>query len=299
MHRLQTLDLSNLPSREDDRLEFKSSLIGFTDLQKRIERAASAFWNTGGGTLIVGVNDCGKSDGGIPVLKGNQPIRAWVDLIIEGVKPTGKYDVRLWEHGSTGSINPDHCVLGIEFAESRDLPHMAPDHNYYIRAGEHTHSASHYIVEALWARRRSIRPVLMHTVRFNPNGSAWVQLGVVALNDVPALDVSLTLDPVPKLWADPASPFPLLLPLVDRANPFFMDLVVAGMQDRDLGKDVRLTLEYRDEVGNTYAYSKLLDVGQALGLWKTETPSEAILKAAEAMNRTLGELTRAIRESRT
>ena len=283
--------LPTLPEHEDDRHEYKGSQISPPSLKTEIEKAASAFWNSGGGTLFVGIDDNGKPDGGILPTVGNGPMQDWVHRVLHGVLPTGKYSIDLYKREE--GIVSGRCVLGIEFAESRQIPHMAPDHRYYIRAGAHSWPASHYIVEALWARRRFTRPNLVHTLRFKPDYADIVQLGIIDLADEPALDVSVTLNPVPLLWSssDPTNPFPLVVPLVDRGNPFFMDLVVCGMQDRDLGKDVHLKIEYQDTTGSRFTYDRLLGIGKALGLWNMGTEaSERIAKAAESIEKTLSDL---------
>ena len=45
-------------------------------------------------------------------------------------------------------------------------------------------------------------------------------------------------------------PFPRVLPLVDKANPFFMDLVLAGFHKSHLGENVHVRLEYQDTAGD-------------------------------------------------
>ncbi len=55
-------DLTNVPSKEDDRFEFKSSRTLQKDLGKKIAAAVSAFGNSGGGILVVGVDKEGKPD---------------------------------------------------------------------------------------------------------------------------------------------------------------------------------------------------------------------------------------------
>src|SRR5437762_602007 len=49
MSRLQNLDIGNLPAAEDERFEYKSSATPFNTLKDKLARAASGFWNSGGG----------------------------------------------------------------------------------------------------------------------------------------------------------------------------------------------------------------------------------------------------------
>ena len=175
---------------------------------------------------------------------------------------------------------------------------MAPDNTYYIRAGAHSVPADHYIVEALFARRRVTRPSLIHTFRFKPDCAQIIQLGIVALSDEPALDVSLTLDPLPTLAKENGIPFPRVLPLVDKANSFFMDLVLAGFHKRDLGENVQVRLEYQDTAGNKYPYAAILDLEKAYvpWIWGTEA-TERIARAAETLDATMKDFLKAAKRT--
>ena len=108
MDLLETLDLSTIPSAEDDRYEFKCSKLNLDALKPKLQKAASAFWNTGGGTLIAGVDNAGKPDGGIPLTNDRQPIRDWVDNVLKEVNPTGKYRVRLFVRDANFSAIERH-----------------------------------------------------------------------------------------------------------------------------------------------------------------------------------------------
>jgi predicted HTH transcriptional regulator len=78
--------LSGIPKRETDQYEYKSSLIRndkkFSEkLKEDICTAASAFWNTGGGFLIVGID--GKTatvDGGIPAKSASEKGGMWCKM---------------------------------------------------------------------------------------------------------------------------------------------------------------------------------------------------------------------------
>jgi hypothetical protein len=56
---------------EDDRHEYKSSAIkNDKELGDKIAKAASGFWNSGGGLFVVGVDGNGQPDGGISLSVG-------------------------------------------------------------------------------------------------------------------------------------------------------------------------------------------------------------------------------------
>ena len=100
---------SNIPSEETDFYEFKSSSISVNELKKKLPVAASAFWNSGGGIFVAGVDDNGKIDGGISNLVGRQTLRDWADQILSSVEPVGPYIIKTIEpKDRSSSINPDH-----------------------------------------------------------------------------------------------------------------------------------------------------------------------------------------------
>lgn len=95
---LEDLDLSEfLPNAEDDRHEYKSSAIkNDKELGDKIAKAASGFWNSGGGLFVVGVDGNGQPDGGISLSvgqKGRQSRRDWIDQVISQVTPKSAYVV--------------------------------------------------------------------------------------------------------------------------------------------------------------------------------------------------------------
>jgi predicted HTH transcriptional regulator len=95
--KLEDLDLSEfLPNAEDDRHEYKSSAIKNEGLGDKIAKAASGFWNSGGGLFVVGVDGNGQPDGGISLSvgqKGRQSRRDWIDQVILQVTPKFAYVV--------------------------------------------------------------------------------------------------------------------------------------------------------------------------------------------------------------
>jgi hypothetical protein len=73
-------DLDNLPSGEPDIFDRKSGLL-FDDKNEffnAVAKALSAFANSGGGSLILGIADDGVPDG-LPQREGNTPIREWLE----------------------------------------------------------------------------------------------------------------------------------------------------------------------------------------------------------------------------
>jgi len=264
-------NLSNLPEEEDDFFEYKSSSIvanSFKELKNKISKEASAFLNSGGGVLIVGVNDEGKIDGGIPKSVNRQSIRDWVDQVISAtVVPPSKYKLNIIERRAKNSlIYKDKVVLIIIFYPGYEI-HMAYDKKYYIRSGAHSNPANHFLIEALRARRGLQKPLLKGLLRFSDKKPNVVQLVISALNDAPAIDVKLSFDPLTKTFKEYYSDkFPLEIPAIDKNNPFVMDLLIFGNISATFGKTpIKLILEYTDIAKNKYQYNQTIDPSLCLG----------------------------------
>src|SRR5262249_36987859 len=155
-------------------------------------------------------------DGGISLTVGRQSRRDWIDQAISRVTPRAHYVVHSIEEKGAGlNITTGKAVFLIGYGESDLGPHMAPDNCYYIRAGAHTVPASHFIVEAIHARRGLRTPLLRHIVRRKPGNASVLQLGIVALSEVPAIDVSILPDPLPEWLAKwSMNKFPLQVPVI-------------------------------------------------------------------------------------
>jgi Putative DNA-binding domain len=295
MSRLPHLDIADLPSSEDERLEFKSSRVSMKELKGKLGCAASGFWNAGGGVFVAGVDGNGKPDGGIDDAIGRQTLRDWVDQVIQEVSPSGNYAVRIFPCDPTTALNGGvgKCVLAVEFHESNNAPHMAPDQKYYIRAGAHTVPASHYIVEALWTRRRHQRPQLVHTLRVKPEDSDVVQLAILALTDEPAMNVRISLDPLPEMWKNANTSFPLTLPVLDRTTPFYLDVTTFVLAEERLGQ-VQVRVDYEDRAMNRYDYTGALAI-ESLAPWRIGTPAtEQIAKSLESIEKTIKEIPKSL-----
>jgi hypothetical protein len=135
---------------------------------------------------------------------------------------------------------------------------------YYIRAGAHSSPAGNFIVESLLARRGSLRPLLSHAVRTKPGNTEVIQVGVVALNSSPAVDVEFLLDPWIGLLKDHVPVPTIRLPIVDLNTPFFIDTTVAGRFDIDLPNNIAVLLKYHDVAGNEYEYRSQRPLREAI-----------------------------------
>jgi hypothetical protein len=294
----QDKDLPLLPPAEDDRHEYKSSATKDPDLGDKIARAASAFWNSGGGLFVAGVNGQGQADGGIPLTVGRQSRRDWIDQAIAKVTPRAQYVVHFIEDRGAGArIDKGSAVYLIGFGESAVAPHMAPDNRYYIRAGAHTAPASHFFVEALYARRGLRTPVLRHVVRRKPGGI--LQVGVLALNPVPAVDVEISFDPVPRFletWA--AQGKPLQIPVISDQFPFFVD-VSFMTRGEQVCSSFNMKLSYRDLTYRPHQLTFLVNLETQLGpSFGGGSETSGLERELQEVKQALGQIAEAVRITR-
>lgn len=266
--KLQDQDLSEfLPSAEDDRHEYKSSAIkNDKELGDKIAKAASGFWNSGGGLFVAGVDGNGKPDGGISLNVGRQSRRDWIDQVISQVTPKSAYAVHSIEDKGCGcNIEPGKAVFLIGFGESEIGPHMANDHRYYIRAGAHTVSANHFIVEAIHARRGLRTPLLSHLVRRKPGKISVIQLGIVVLNAAAAINVSIKIDALPKIFTSHLDEkLSLQIPIISEQFPLFFDICRIRPGSQEL-PPFEINLTYSDMANRTYQQSFEVDIDRQLG----------------------------------
>jgi hypothetical protein len=285
--------LLNLPKGETEYFEYKSSKTPVEKLKEKISIAASAFWNSGGGVFVVGLNNSGVIDGGIPETIGRQNIRDWVDQVISTVTPVGIYEIKtISPQASTSLIHDSHVVLAIAFEESIVAPHMACDNKYYIRAGTHSVPANHFLIEAIRARRGIQKPVLRGLLRMHDEKSYIVQLVVIALNQS-ALNVELSFEPLPKIFAehdDFGNKFPLQIPIIEQNHPFKMDISMFPGGKQVFGDSpVYLKLEYQSLLGEKFSEKQVIDPNRSL------PPMQSGQKTLDEIEKTLRELTKEVK----
>ena len=135
-------ELQRMISRgEGHLLDFKFCI----DDKKKIARTLSAFANSDGGKLLIGVKDNGK-------IKGINPEEEY--YMIEGAAtsycdPEVKFESKVWEEGH-------HLVLEIDIPKSENK-HRSLDEEgkwrYYVRIDDHTLRANK-ILERVWVLRK-------------------------------------------------------------------------------------------------------------------------------------------------
>jgi hypothetical protein len=231
--------------------------------------AVSGFANSGGGRFVAGVCDeTGDADGGFQIenFAGTQSFRAWADNIIHNVRPTPRYKIEVIEdsHGR-GAITPGCAVFVVSVEESEHGPHMAPDGRYYIRAGVHTARATQFIVEAIWAKRHFLKPRIAHIVRERPDDVEAIQIGLLALTDSPAVNVQLTMEPLPGLLRNTgAREFPVSIGAIDPRFPFVFDITTRADAEGHQDEEFTLTATYDDLASNHYTYEHRINLFRSL-----------------------------------
>ncbi len=110
-------DIDALPVGEHDYFERKSGLL-FNDtgqLLGTLAKAISAFANSGGGHIVLGVEDSGIPDG-VPPTRGHTPIREWMEQKIPHLVTYSLSDFRVHvvERSTSSRITTDREVIVID-----------------------------------------------------------------------------------------------------------------------------------------------------------------------------------------
>lgn len=179
-------EIDALPPGEHDYFERKSGRL-FEDRQaflKHVRKAASAFANSGGGSLVLGVDNEGVPDG-LPPFEGRTSIRDWLEQKVPGLLdyPLSDFRVHIVERKLEGSrISPEREVVVIDFGDSALAPHQDREAKvYYHRSAGRSEPAPHFYIELL--RQRLTHPALDFEIfEIRPNtayfdeGSIFVEL---------------------------------------------------------------------------------------------------------------------------
>jgi Putative DNA-binding domain len=158
-------EVAELPVGEHDYFDRKSGLLFQTDATRllgTLAKALSAFSNSGGGHLILGVADDGSFDGVPRTFKGTVSTREWLEQKVPNLLtyPLADFRVHAVERDpKTSAIPVDRDVLVIDVGDSALAPHQclhdggdAIKYLYYMRQGGHSVPAPHFYVELLRQR---------------------------------------------------------------------------------------------------------------------------------------------------
>jgi hypothetical protein len=157
--------VAELPAGEPDYFDRKSGRLFERDQDSvlgTIAKALSAFANSGGGHLVLGVADDGSFDGVPQTMKGKTSTREWLEQKIPNLLAYALSDFRVHvvEREPQGSLIPDgREVIVIDVGDSALAPHQCVHDGggaircmYYMRQGGHSVPAPHFYVELLRQR---------------------------------------------------------------------------------------------------------------------------------------------------
>lgn len=164
-------EVDALPPGEHDYFERKAGkLFAGTDdiLLAKVAKAVSALANSGGGHLLLGVEDKGTFDGVPPMHKGNTATRDWLEQVVPRLVdyPLADFRVHVVEPTAGASRIPaGRQIIVVDVGDSAMAPHQcmrsgadARAHIYYYRQAGRSEPAPHFYLELL--RQRLMSPVL-------------------------------------------------------------------------------------------------------------------------------------------
>jgi hypothetical protein len=169
-------DVLALPEGEHDYFDRKSgALLVSQDFRKDTAKALCAFANSGGGHLVIGVEDDSRLSGVDPT-RGRTPTREWLEQVIPNllVFPLQDFRVHQVEPATTSIIPTGRVVLVVDVGDSGLAPHQTEGARvYYYREGGHSVPAPHFYLETL--RNRLTRPQLSASLTgiVRTNAYAW------------------------------------------------------------------------------------------------------------------------------
>ena len=161
-------DVDGLPNGEHDYFERKSGRL-FDDTESllgKLAKTVSALANTGGGHIVLGVDDDGVPDG-VPSSRGSAPTRDWLEQKLPRLVdyPLADFRMHIVERSTTSRIPAERDVIVIDIGDSALAPHQcayggrdARKYTYYYRQAGRSEPAPHFYLELL--RQRLVNPTL-------------------------------------------------------------------------------------------------------------------------------------------
>lgn len=165
-------DVLALPTGEHDWFERKAGALydanDLSGIRGALAKASSAFANTGGGSLVLGIEDDGATFDGLPPARGSTPMREWIEQLVPNLVSYPLVEFRVHEvqpDPAASTLPSGTVVIVIDFGDSPTAPHQcdyggggAQKYVYYMRQGGHSVLAPHHVVELI--RQRLTAPVL-------------------------------------------------------------------------------------------------------------------------------------------
>lgn len=176
-----------LPSGEHDYFERKAGQL-FDNPSERnnlydvLAKAASAFANSGGGHLILGVRNDGTFDGVSPIFSGRTPVREWLEQKLPELLDYTLADFRVHVavRANSSAIPVGRDLIIIDFGDSSLAPHQSRRHEqYFYRSGGRSMPAPHFYLELV--RQRLTNPSLDFELQGVDVDAAWKHEGSLFL----------------------------------------------------------------------------------------------------------------------
>lgn len=142
-------------------LEYKEALEGSNKDKRNLARHVSAFGNSQGGHILIGIEEDGPRPvhpiKGLPRLLDGVKVEEWADQVLNAnLAPRVAVGIRPIELPT----DPNRCVLMIAVPQSHRAPHMVThdgENRYYKRQQNQTLRAEEYEVRELFERSRRMR----------------------------------------------------------------------------------------------------------------------------------------------
>jgi hypothetical protein len=155
-------EIVSLPMGEHDYFERKAGALvdaGGNNLLDDLAKAASAFANSGGGHLVLGVTDSGRFDGVRSIYSGRTTTRDWLEQKIPELLDYRLNDFRVHtvDRSAESSIPAGRDVLVVDFGDSALAPHQSRRHiAYFYRSAGRSNRAPHFYLELLRQRQTGV-----------------------------------------------------------------------------------------------------------------------------------------------
>lgn len=152
---------------ENDQWELKGAQLlepsNTTALKNMLGKQVSGFANSGGGQIIIGIDETDRAIQNCELTRGRQSMKDFLANEVYQCVSNPLSDFRVFRIEESGA--PGNSIYLIKIGDSQAAPHQANfDKKYYQRIDGHTKPAPHFYIELL--RNRTTR-TLLEIVKIN------------------------------------------------------------------------------------------------------------------------------------
>lgn len=183
--------IASLPSGEFDWIDFKDSRwVQSGGFLSDLSHYLSAFSNSGGGYLVIGVRNPKDSNKALELDEGTPTdfkngFKEWLETLIpnQTSPPLTKFNVIAVSRPSTLTKTKEgNSLFVIEVPAAPVLPIQATDHKYYTRAGSKNLPLDHYSILDLLNREEELKVEVKFSIAVI-GSDRWLDLTVHTTND--------------------------------------------------------------------------------------------------------------------